>query len=84
MYRSNGCEAESVGHLDVAVPGFDNLAYSTANVCGARANTYLTQAESALCGDWCGFLMMMMMMKMMIIIIIIIIIMMILCCMIDD
>ena len=30
---SAGCEAGSL-HLDLAVPGFDNAEYSTANVCG--------------------------------------------------
>ena len=32
---SSGCEAGNV-NLDVAVPGFDNLQFSTANICGAR------------------------------------------------
>lgn len=30
---SNGCEAGKL-HLDFAVPGYDNLQWSTANICG--------------------------------------------------
>ena len=35
---------------------FDNLEYSTANICGSdqRTNTYLTEHESSMCGNWCG------------------------------
>ena len=47
---TTGCEAGKV-HLDVAVPGFDYLPESTANVCGdsARVATHITAAESAAC-----------------------------------
>lgn len=48
---SNGCEAGNV-HFDVAVPGYDNLAFSTANVCGERENTGLSKTESSALGDW--------------------------------
>merc|ERR1719285_955256 len=50
--NSNGCEAGNV-HFDVAVPGYDNLQFSTANICGQRAGTGFTSAqESAVLGDW--------------------------------
>lgn len=49
--NSNGCESGNV-HFDVAVPGYDNLAFSTANVCGERQGTRLTKQESAVLGDW--------------------------------
>lgn len=49
---SNGCEAGNL-HFDMAVPGYDNLQYSTANVCGARDNTgFESQQASAVLGDW--------------------------------
>ena len=38
-------------HMGFAVPGFDNLQYSTANICGA-SGTIITQAESSTCGTW--------------------------------
>jgi len=50
--NSNGCEAGNV-HFDVAVPGYDNLQFSTANVCGQRDGTGFTSAQdSAVLGDW--------------------------------
>lgn len=49
---SNGCEAGNL-HFDIAAPGYDNLQYSTANVCGARENTgFASQEASAVLGDW--------------------------------
>jgi hypothetical protein len=49
---SNGCEAGKL-HFDMAVPGYDNLQYSTANVCGLRGNTgFESQQASAVLGDW--------------------------------
>ena len=50
---SNGCESGKV-HLDIAVPAFDNLQFSTANVCGSalRDTTTLTRAQSSTCGSW--------------------------------
>lgn len=47
---SHGCEA-GVAHFDLAAPGYDNLQYSTANICG-QSNTILTKAQSSVCGDW--------------------------------
>jgi len=50
--HSNGCELGNV-HFDVAVPGYDNLQFSTANVCGQRAGTGFHSAQdSAVLGDW--------------------------------
>ena len=52
--NSNGCEWGKT-HFDLAAPGYDNLQYSTANVCGAtweKDQTYLEQWQSAICGDW--------------------------------
>jgi len=49
---SNGCEPGNL-HFDMAVPGYDNLQYSTANVCGMRDNTgFASQQASAVLGDW--------------------------------
>ena len=47
---SNGCEAGRY-HMDLAAPGFDNLQYSTANVCGVRTASP-TREASASCGTW--------------------------------
>jgi len=50
--HSNGCGAGEP-HLDIAVPGFDNLDYSTANVCGLRPGTgFNSKAQSATLGSW--------------------------------
>ena len=51
--NSHGCENGST-HFDLAVPGYDNLQYSTANCCGwsSKANTGLTSQQSSVCGDW--------------------------------
>lgn len=51
--NSNGCEWGKT-HFDLAVPGFDNLVYSTANVCGSgsRDNTFMSRDQSATCGTW--------------------------------
>jgi len=35
---SSGCEEPNL-HMDLAVPGFDNYEWSTANVCGNRSRT---------------------------------------------
>jgi len=50
---SHGCETGNA-HFDLAVPGYDNLQYSTANICGSgeRDETYISKAQSAICGDW--------------------------------
>jgi len=50
--HSHGCGAGQP-HFDVAAPGFDNLQYSTANVCGKRPKTgFDSQQQSAVLGDW--------------------------------
>mmetsp|Transcript_20685 Transcript_20685/g.58144 ORF Transcript_20685/g.58144 Transcript_20685/m.58144 type:complete len:658 (+) Transcript_20685:99-2072(+) len=46
---SFGCE-EGKFHMDFAVPGFDNLQYSTANICG-NPGTHLSKQQSAICGS---------------------------------
>jgi hypothetical protein len=46
-------------HMDIAAPGFDNLQYSTANICG-KSGTGLTKDQviinflkkSGVCGNW--------------------------------
>lgn len=48
---SNGCGANSA-HFDVAAPGFDNLQYSTANICGKPATGFKTKEQSAALGSW--------------------------------
>lgn len=49
---SNGCGANEP-HFDVAAPGFDNLQYSTANICGMRPGTgFDSQQQSETLGKW--------------------------------
>lgn len=48
--NSYGCESYNA-HFDLAVPGYDNLQYSTANRCGDY-NTILNKQQSSACGDW--------------------------------
>jgi len=49
---SNGCGAGEP-HFDVAAPGFDNLQWSTANVCGIRPGTgFESQGQSETLGSW--------------------------------
>ena len=43
---SSGCDKP---HMDLMIPGFDNLQYSTANRCG-DPGTGMTKEESAICG----------------------------------
>lgn len=47
---SHGCNEP---HMDFAVPGFDHLGYSTANVCGkgSRSDTYISEGQSGICGS---------------------------------
>jgi len=59
VMKKNRCPPESAGcgngqpHLDIASPGFDNLQYSTANVCGIRAGTgFDNQTQSEALGSW--------------------------------
>lgn len=50
--HSHGCGAGEP-HFDIAAPGFDNLAYSTANVCGQRPGTgFDSKEQSAALGSW--------------------------------
>lgn len=46
--NSHGCD---VPHLDLAIPGYDNLQYSTANTCGSP-HTTASKAQSSACGTW--------------------------------
>jgi hypothetical protein len=49
---SNGCGA-GLNHLDFAAPGYDNLQYSTANVCSKKQGTgFTSQDQSGTCGSW--------------------------------
>merc|ERR1719464_2087387 len=50
--NSNGCGANQP-HFDIAAPGFDNLQWSTANVCGLRPGTgFASRQQSATLGGW--------------------------------
>jgi len=55
VMKKNRCPPWSAGcdkpHLDIAVPGYDNLQFSTANICGA-SGTILSKPASSACGDW--------------------------------
>jgi len=48
---STGCGAEQP-HFDVAVPGFDNLQWSTANICGNPDTGFASKEQSAAVGSW--------------------------------
>jgi len=51
---ATGCDSNSA-HIDVAVPGYDDLDYSTANICGDadKDPTYMARdGESNACGKW--------------------------------
>ena len=58
VMKKNRCPPDSNGygwgsnHFDLAVPGYDNLQYSTANVCGSGTpdKTYMSAAQSSVCG----------------------------------
>jgi len=43
---SSGCDK---AHMDLMIPGFDNLQYSTANICGSEG-TGMSKEQSAICG----------------------------------
>ena len=47
---SNGCEEDKL-HLDLAIPGYDNLQFSTANICG-QSDTIINKQQSSICGEW--------------------------------
>jgi len=49
--NSNGCEVGH-NHVDFAVPGYDNLQYSTANICGQANTGFGDKHESDVCGSW--------------------------------
>ena len=44
---SNGCE---YSHIDLNIPSFDNLAYSTANICDST--DIMTAEQSSINGEW--------------------------------
>lgn len=46
--NSYGCDQP---HFDLAVPGYDNLQYSTANICG-QSGTGLSKEQSGILGAW--------------------------------
>ena len=46
---SPGCASSP--HLDFAAPGYDNLQFSSANICGS-SQTFLSSAQSTVCGSW--------------------------------
>jgi hypothetical protein len=48
---TNGC-GNNEPHFDIAAPGFDNLAYSTANICGNAGTGFDTKEQSAALGSW--------------------------------
>jgi hypothetical protein len=59
---ATGCEGDNL-HIDMAVPGFDNLQYSTANICGNVAGNTTPHAgscppgnqaceDATVCGAW--------------------------------
>lgn len=59
VMKKNRCPPSSAGcasnkpHFDIAAPGFDNLRWSTANVCGIREGTgFTSQMQSEALGNW--------------------------------
>ena len=59
VMKKNRCPPESTGcgpgsaHFDVAVPGYEDLEYSLANVCSLRPNTgFDTREQSETLGKW--------------------------------
>eukprot|EP00929_Paragymnodinium_shiwhaense_P025321 TRINITY_DN15348_c0_g1_i11.p1 TRINITY_DN15348_c0_g1~~TRINITY_DN15348_c0_g1_i11.p1 ORF type:complete len:424 (+),score=33.12 TRINITY_DN15348_c0_g1_i11:112-1383(+) len=58
VMKKNRCppEAEGCGanepHFDVAAPGFDNLQWSLANICGQPDTGFDNQAQSEAVGSW--------------------------------
>jgi len=56
IMRKNRCPPWTRGcgggqfHIDLAVPGFDDLVYSTANICG-NPGTTLSKQQSSICGS---------------------------------
>eukprot|EP00931_Biecheleriopsis_adriatica_P111593 TRINITY_DN85_c0_g1_i1.p1 TRINITY_DN85_c0_g1~~TRINITY_DN85_c0_g1_i1.p1 ORF type:complete len:352 (-),score=41.81 TRINITY_DN85_c0_g1_i1:32-1087(-) len=58
VMKKSRCPPESAGcganepHFDIAVPGFDNLQYSTANICGQPGTGFDNQSQSESVGNW--------------------------------
>jgi len=48
---TNGC-GNGATHFDFAAPGFDNLAFSTANICGNAGTGFTSKDQSAVMGSW--------------------------------
>jgi len=48
---TNGCDSDKP-HVDIAVPGFDNLQFSTANICGVAGTGFQSKSQSAALGSW--------------------------------
>jgi len=48
---SAGCGANEP-HFDVAVPGFDDLRYSTANICGNPGTGFINKQQSEVVAHW--------------------------------
>lgn len=57
VMKKNRCPPHSYGcdkvHLDIAVPGFDDLRYSTGNKCGSHY-THLSKKHSGVCAQVAG------------------------------
>ena len=56
VMKKNRCPPEATGcagkaHMDFAAPGYDNLQFSLANICG-QSGTYISRSQSTTCGDW--------------------------------
>lgn len=51
--ESKGCEKGKI-HFDLAVPGYENIDESTANVCGSakRDGTFVSKSQAGSCNDW--------------------------------
>uniref|UniRef100_A0A061S6A7 Uncharacterized protein n=1 Tax=Tetraselmis sp. GSL018 TaxID=582737 RepID=A0A061S6A7_9CHLO len=47
----DGCDKPQ---LNIAVPGYDNVLSSAANICGA-SGTIVSKSTSSVCGDWYNF-----------------------------
>jgi hypothetical protein len=50
--HSNHCGGGNL-HMDLAIPGYDNAQWSTANVCAKKPGTlFQNQQDSFVCGSW--------------------------------
>merc|ERR1712190_329562 len=56
VMKKNRCPPWSVGcdkvHLDLAIPGFDDLQWSTANICGQSGTGFSNQHQSEAFAKW--------------------------------